>query len=255
MKYILLFFLVVISFCSYSQNQFNKAKSAVKKPPITKADFINQTMNPSWKVNAKGIKNAKLANAQAICSCQAVPLAVSSISLEAERINTEKVVLNWKATEQANENKFGIERSIDAKAFIDIDFLISKNNSGESEYTYEDANDSEAVTYYRIKENDLTGKVIYSNIVAVAGAEAENKLIISPNPTSDKISISLVSESNSNGNFTIFTASGRQVLQKPILFEKGKNNTTIDISEFAVGTYFLQINNGKNKTTKKIVKR
>ena len=39
------------------------------------------------------------------------------------------------------------------------------------------------------------------------------------------------------------------------LFEKGENKTTIDISEFAVGTYFLQINYGKNKITRKVVKR
>jgi hypothetical protein len=53
----------------------------------------------------------------------------------------------------------------------------------------------------------------------------------------------------------LFTASSSQVLQKSVLFEKGKNSTTIDISEFAVGTYFLSINNGKSKNIKKVVKR
>jgi trimeric autotransporter adhesin len=255
MKYTLLTFLIGISFCSLSQNQISKAKTNVKKLPITKADFIRQTLNPSWKVNAVTEKNAKVAGVQAYCSCQASPLAVSSITLEAVRINTEKVVLNWKATEQTTENKFGIERSIDAKTFINIDFLIWNNSNQESDYYYEDTNDNQSVTYYRIKENDLAGKVIYSNIVAVTGLDRQNEIIISPNPSADKISISLNSEGNSNGSFSIFTASGRQVLQKSVLFEKGKNNATIDISEFAVGTYFLQINNGKNKTTKKVVKR
>lgn len=199
-------------------------------------------------------KEAKLLAPNAYCQCGSA-LAVSGITLKAERETSEKVILKWKATELTTDNKYGIERSIDAKAFTNIDFLISKNNSVESDYTYEDANDNEVVTYYRIKENDLTGKAIYSNIVAVVGADGESKIIISPNPTSDKISISLVSESNSNGSFTFFTASGRQVLQKSILFEKGKNNTTIDISEFSVGTYFLQIDNGKNKNIKKVIKQ
>lgn len=255
MKPILRCFLIVISFYGYSQRTVNKhIVNNFKNIPSKRADFMSKTLNPTWKVNATANKIAKLANNQANnCSCQ-VTLAVSSISLKAERKDAEKVSLTWQATELTNSNKFEIERSINAKAFTNIGFLISKNIKSESDYNYSDTNDNEDFTYYRIKENDLNGKVIYSNIVAVTGAEIESKIIISPNPSSDKISISLLSEINAEGNFTFFAASGKQVLQKSIQLEKGKNNTTIDISEFAIGTYFLQINNGKNKVAKKVVK-
>jgi hypothetical protein len=52
---------------------------------------------------------------------------------------------------------------------------------------------------------------------------------------------------------TVTNVQGVQVVQQFIVPDSGDLNTTIDLSSFAKGIYFLRINNGENQVTKKLV--
>lgn len=71
---------------------------------------------------------------------------------------------------------------------------------------------------------------------------------IAPNPSTDKIT--LTGEFANDATGTIVDQNGKVMLTSPI-----KNGTTLDISTFANGIYFLNINSNGNTTSKTIVKK
>lgn len=71
---------------------------------------------------------------------------------------------------------------------------------------------------------------------------------ISPNPSTDKIT--LTGEFSNDATGTVVDQNGRVMLTTSV-----KNGTTIDISTFANGMYFLNINSKGNTTSKTIVKK
>ena len=71
-------------------------------------------------------------------------------------------------------------------------------------------------------------------------------LILYPNPTLNKLTIS--NEANYNiESIVIIDVNGAKLLET-------KNSSTIDISHFASGIYFVQINTDEGTITKKIIK-
>lgn len=71
---------------------------------------------------------------------------------------------------------------------------------------------------------------------------------IAPNPSTDKIT--LTGEFANDATGAIVDQNGKVMLTSPI-----KNGTTLDISTFANGMYFLNINSNGNTTSKTIVKK
>jgi hypothetical protein len=51
----------------------------------------------------------------------------------------------------------------------------------------------------------------------------------------------------------LFDILGKQIFIKSIHSSIGKNNETIDVKGFTAGTYFLNMNDGKNNFNKKII--
>jgi len=71
---------------------------------------------------------------------------------------------------------------------------------------------------------------------------------VSPNPSTDKIT--LTGDFSNDATGTVVDQNGRVLLTTSV-----KNGTTIDVSTFENGMYFLNINSNGNRTSKTIVKK
>jgi len=78
--------------------------------------------------------------------------------------------------------------------------------------------------------------------------ELETNTSIFPNPATNYFNIDRSSFSDGNIQLSISDISGKEVLQIPNL-----TKNTVDISHLASGLYFVNIDNGKYKTSKKLV--
>ncbi|MES2812220.1 MAG: S8 family serine peptidase [Bacteroidota bacterium] len=78
---------------------------------------------------------------------------------------------------------------------------------------------------------------------------AFNKMTIYPNPTKGILNINLNTLLEGETVYTIYDIQGRKIMNK------SSNNVseTLNIENFTTGVYMLSIENGKNRTTKKIV--
>lgn len=84
--------------------------------------------------------------------------------------------------------------------------------------------------------------------------EAKNvNVVVKPNPTRDLVTIS--GDYNKGGavNITVFDINGRSILQE-VINSKEHLNYNLDLSDYAVGMYHLQISNQNFVVNKKIIK-
>jgi len=99
----------------------------------------------------------------------------------------------------------------------------------------------------KVSENyTLDVKSSSSNI---SNINTEN-VIVHPNPTSGLVNINIIGE-NVKGKMFITDISGKIILSKNI---SGKQNT-LDISKFAHGLYFINIETDNGTVRKKIIKK
>ena len=91
----------------------------------------------------------------------ALPIELSTFT--ATEIQSQKAQLNWKTATETNVKNFDIEKSADGRKFEKIGEVEANNTpsvySAFDDYFFESA-------YYRLKINDLDGKVTYSTAIS-----------------------------------------------------------------------------------------
>jgi hypothetical protein len=112
------------------------------------------------------------------------PLPIELISFEG--VLEENIVkLNWKTASETNNSHFELEKSNDGFEFKKIAALPSKGLNGSSNslltYTAIDADLTEKLYYYRLKQVDLDGSFKYSSSISVKIYSPELKIYPNPN--------------------------------------------------------------------------
>ncbi|MFT4698571.1 MAG: photosystem II stability/assembly factor-like uncharacterized protein [Flavobacteriaceae bacterium] len=93
---------------------------------------------------------------------------------------------------------------------------------------------------------------LIDDLIGVEDFLSQDQVSISPNPTSNEISI--VVQQQVEADIRIFDILGKlMVYQSDISL--GSNNHTIDVSNFSNGVYFVRINSDAGTITKKIIKK
>jgi len=109
----------------------------------------------------------------------------------------------WKTENEQGYTNFNVERSTDGGGtYNGLDSLISDSLGT---YSFLDKTPSPVTDQYRLKIQDLTGAISYSNVVTLTYSNANithNSIIIYPNPASNTINLSLVSNDTTTDNST-----------------------------------------------------
>jgi hypothetical protein len=233
MKYctVLLLFSITLTYsATNAQLQSFKMPHSFKysNPVLERIDSIQKLfkgnnfivkLKPSNKILAK-IPVAKRmlygTGCGAFCTLRALP--VTGLELKGERISNTEVQLKWKTLSEYNNKGFDIERTYSVNDyFIYNGFVMGIGNSNvESRYQQKDLNDYEGTTYYRLKQTNIDGKFVYSNVIAVKGYAEPAKLKIYPNPgntSSVYFSISGIINAE-KASISITDAMGRNVYQQ-----------------------------------------
>jgi sucrose-6-phosphate hydrolase SacC (GH32 family) len=164
----------------------------------------------------------------------------------------KKNEITWETASEKNLRVFQVERSSDAKNWTKI-AEVTPNQA--KNYSTEDAQPF-ALTYYRLISLDTDGQMMVSKIVSVEHRTGKlNIANVFPNPTSGALSINF--ENIETGSVQLFVTDllGRQILTSSIEATEGMNTTSLDLSNIAAGTYFITLDNGVSKITKRVVKQ
>ena len=156
-----------------------------------------------------------------------------------------KNVLNWTTLTEINNKGFAIERSVDGSNFTQIAFINSIAKDGISSqtlnYLFNDSKPFNGNNYYRLKQIDINGKFEYSSIVKINNSTNLQIVAVYPNPASNILNININANSNAVVDVLVTDIIGKIITSKKVQTTAGTNNTSIDISKLAVGTYLVKM--------------
>jgi hypothetical protein len=171
-----------------------------------------------------------------VAQCAILPVHFKSFT--ASR-NNSNVALKWETTTEQNSDGFAVERNIGG-TWQEIAWVPSQAVNGNSDnlltYSYNDLNNTKAMTQYRVRQVDFDGKAKASDIRAVRGLGQSARTIVYPNPTSDgKVNV-VFEDGNTIRDISLIDMSGRVAKQW-----KGVTNNNIQIDNLTPGMYSLRI--------------
>jgi hypothetical protein len=175
--------------------------------------------------------------------CDASPLPVELLSFTGQTKDC-KVYLKWKTATEVNFNHFEVERSLASGSFEKIESVLAKGSG--SNYTIVD-NEIVKNASYRLKMIDNDGTVAYSSSVQITqSCDRSSVISLYPNPFTNIFTISSTERDIVGTELKIYAVDGKSILTKKI--ESSFEN--IDMSTFATGIYYVEINDIKYKIVK-----
>jgi hypothetical protein len=180
--------------------------------------------------------NAFLTPSPTICGITSLP--VDFIQFTAA-LTSGHVQLQWEVTQQDNNKGFNVERSTDGINWQSIGFIQGAGSSaGDNVYSYTDDAPSNAINYYRLRQEDYDGQYKYSEVKEVNLDQVNADVVaIWPNPASNQLSIRVPQLSKGSSQGQVYDLSGKLVML-PVL-QSGVN--TVNIQNLPMGTYIFHL--------------
>ena len=179
----------------------------------------------------------------------ALPLVWNSFNT---RCLNDRINISWKTEMENNTQSFIIQRSSDAINWNDISTLPAAGNSNSVLiYSYTDVLPLAGISFYRIKQHDLDGRLKYSPVLRISCGE-KDVFKVYPNPTQGDLWISIISETNKTIAIGVYDNKGALLRQQKQDLQPGVNLFVVNLVSFARATYTLMVQweDGKTKTVK-----
>jgi hypothetical protein len=177
-----------------------------------------------------------------------VPLQIIDFSV-VDNLNNAN--LKWRVeNENSSTDHYEVERSLNGRNFVFVSNITANPTTANINYIYTDIDLTAYKTeeiFYRIKQVDVNGMFIYSEIKSL---EIKNSLFhvsILPNPIHNIGIVNINLSYSSNIYIKLLDVSGKTIMKKTIAGTEGINSISLDMTLLASGNYFLSVK-VKNKT-------
>lgn len=167
------------------------------------------------------------------------------------------IELNWTTQSEINSSYFIIERSVDAKTFVEIGrvnaagYSVSKLN-----YHFTDDAPPTGSNYYRLKLVDINGSIEYSEIVlATLLSHSSVSCTVLQNPFNEHFTISINSDDVQTVEITLTDMNNTVIHSQILQLNTGGQTYTIDTKDLQPGIYLLHCATTQGRRIMKVVKQ
>jgi len=160
--------------------------------------------------------------------------------------NSDKVLIKWSATNEAGNDRYVIERSVDGRNYVAMT-TVAVNGNGN--YTALDEKPVQGANYYRLVQYDKDGTRTYYGVRTVKFDAGKINLQIYPNPAAAYFTIRADAGNYRKGSITIDDAFGRRAASYALNLS---GTQTISTDKFAAGVYFVTVHANGSATTNRI---
>jgi PKD repeat protein len=172
-------------------------------------------------------------------------LPVSLLSFAAKRISKNEVMINWLTGNELNNKGFDVERSRNFnEGFESIGFVSGNGNSKEKQaYQLLDENNPHALSFYRLKQTDMDGTFVYSDVIVVKlPDETEVPKLMEVWPTANEKQFVIHGNFSGNAKLMLFASNGQLIANKNIT-----NQEKLSLENVPSGIYFLMVTGSDNR--------
>ena len=175
------------------------------------------------------------------------PLPVTLISYQVNCIEDNASIISWTTASESNSSYFQLEKSRDGvNWYLLTEIEAAGNSTIKIEYEFFDLEKFSGVFYYRLKQFDFDGGEIIYEPISVSCRDAENSMIVFPNPSNGDFTIS----SSEVGTFNIINELGQLVKTVEITEVNGNQ---VKVKDMPNGAYFVTGTLNGERVTKKVI--
>lgn len=242
-------------------NQHQRSGRITDSTDLAVAVYNGSSWNPiSSSVSGNRSVGALTTNTRVTGNIQAItisaplglnPLPVKLINYNVVLLqNTAKIT--WSTVGELNNDYFNLEKSVDGinwTSIAMIDGQLSSDNVINYEFT--DANLVQGMQFYRLSQTDINGESETFNVLSLDVIPASVQIQAYPNPTNGIIHIELNQENTENTSVKVLNSMSQLVMENN---QPENNRITLDLTSLDAGIYFIQVNNGVQTETIRIVR-
>jgi hypothetical protein len=167
---------------------------------------------------------------------------------------TGGVKLDWKTYNESNYTGFILEKQNSKTG--QFEQIYERQSNGGGNYSFVDPAPNAGNNVYRLKENDIDGKISYSaNVTVFYDKIGINGLFsVFPNPTAEVINVSVPdNQSSATYKMRLYDTAGNLLLQRA----SNTSNWTENVSGLKPGAYIIEVikSNGASLGKAKFIKR
>ncbi len=149
-----------------------------------------------------------------------------------------KVKVNWQTGWENELDYFVVERSADGAQWdVLAEVAAAGDMTSGAAYEVPDENPPAGKLYYRLKQVDLDGQYVYSEVRTIVIGAGSDEWRFYPNPTSGQ----LVIKGYVSGGFKVYDQLGRDLSASVPVVEKGADYLILDFSSLHRGWYFFRV--------------
>ena len=181
-------------------------------------------------------------NLQTACLAEELsePLPVVLLDFTAN-CNKDNIEIEWTTVSEIDNDYFVIEKSLNAINFHEVAQIEGVGNSNSKQnYKWTDLELSNKTNYYRLKQVDFDGTIIYHKIISTEcqsqSSNPELTVKLYPNPAEKQLNIILNNTDCNNCKVDFINTTGQVVLSADLSTE-----TNIDISNLPKGIYLVVV--------------
>lgn len=213
----------------------------------TKPGYHTSLLVPDWRTKKV---NSDLAVAAVAKLCPFARSQANSVTkellLSGNRLDAHQVQLIWDMRDDATNDSFSVERSMNPDADFEAVTSIKSAVNSNQKVTYQtiDPNPNREYTYYRVKALDQTGRYTYSQVVGVKGDSPLLAVKAFPNPSVLKNVRFQVAglETTEAVSVSLIDIQGRVLYQNEQAVPDAERQLTLPSSlDIPPGNYFLKI--------------
>jgi Secretion system C-terminal sorting domain len=147
-------------------------------------------------------------------------------------------LITWSTATEQNSDRFDVERSDNGVDWYKIGAVAAAGNSSANRsYQYLDLKGGSA--FYRLRQVDLDGRFITTNVKRTACKSGELDVVIYPVPAKDNLTVVIKSDKAIKTDLRIVDMAGKVVRIIPTQINSGNNTINLNVSQLASGQYIL----------------
>ncbi|MEO6406069.1 MAG: T9SS type A sorting domain-containing protein, partial [Ferruginibacter sp.] len=156
--------------------------------------------------------------------------------------------INWATEQETNSSHFIVERSLDGRTWNPIARVNSAGNSSHRvDYITTDNAPIRGINYYRLKQVDIDGRFIYSDIKSALFNSAYTAQV-APNPAKGYINLYLSKSGNQSATVEVLNMQGKTVYR----IQTTQSSLQIPAMGFSKGLYVVKVIDEENVTSIKV---
>jgi len=183
------------------------------------------------------------------------PLSVNLYSFDAKAVNNEIVHLNWITSTEVNMSRYEVQRSSDNINWQVLTTVSAAGNGMTSQniYALDDRQPLSGKAFYRLRMINNGGKSWYSDTRTVIIWKGIGDFILSPNPATDNVTLTIYSHVNAEAIISITDLSGKHIQKVIAPVDKGINRIDMPVQRLNSGLYFVRIQVGEDRAIEKLI--